>query len=43
MQKEKESSFYEMEAIPFQELCRDLIAVQGEFNDCNFYGDNGEG
>jgi hypothetical protein len=43
MQKGKEPPFYEMEAIPFQELCRDLLAVQGEFTDCRIYGDNGEG
>jgi hypothetical protein len=43
MQKGKEPPFYEMEAIPFQELCRDLLAVQGEFTNCRIYGDNGEG
>jgi len=43
MQKGKEPPFYEMGAMPFQELCRDLLAVQGEFIDCRVYGDNGEG
>ncbi len=42
MQKGKEPPFYEMGAIPFQELCRDLLAAQGEFIDCRIYGDNGE-
>lgn len=42
MQKGKEPPFYEMGAMPFQELCRDLIAVQADFIDCRIYGDNGE-
>lgn len=42
MQKGKEPPFYEMGAIPFQDICRDLLAVQGEFADCRVYGINGE-
>ena len=42
MQKGKEPPFHEMGAIPFQELCRDLLAVQGEFT-WRIFGDNGEG
>jgi len=42
MQKGKVPPFFEMEAIPFQELCRGLLAVQGDFIDCRIYGDNGE-
>ena len=34
MQKGKEPPFYEMGALPFQELCRDLVAVQDDFIDC---------
>lgn len=42
IQKGKAPPFHEMGALPFQELCRDLLEAQSEVVDCRVYGDNGE-
>jgi hypothetical protein len=42
MHKGKEPPFYQMGALPFQELCRDLLAVQDDYIDCKVYGNNGQ-
>ncbi len=42
MQKGKEPPFYEMGDVPFQDLSRDLVAVQKDFLQCWVYGDNGQ-
>jgi tetratricopeptide (TPR) repeat protein len=40
--KGKEPPFYDMNSMQFQNLCRDLLAVQGENIDCRIFGVNGQ-